>query len=100
MTVSNEDREAAIQMILETKCVFDNPETPYLPVAKEAYMITDAYIAHGWGPRPAVDATRLAEMVGNRSHACPKDHAGEEVWVVHPEDVVEIVRECGIEVTE
>ena len=63
-----------------------------------ARRAVDALVSAGLGPRPDVEADALRERISDCSHACPLCPAGEEVWVVDPEEVLALVRELGITV--
>lgn len=66
--VSDEDRSAAIAKICETPCVYgedwDSADLA-APVQREAAMIVDALISHGWGPTPELrdDRDQLAKAL-------------------------------------
>lgn len=64
MSVSNEDRDAAVDKIYETPCFNESWLGEWhRPTMGSAMKIVDTLIAHGWGPKPAVDAQRLNDLV-------------------------------------
>lgn len=70
MSVSNEDRqpmtasraaEHLAEFFAERRC--GNGAKPSPVDTNEAKLYLDALIAHGWGPRPTVNAKRLDRLV-------------------------------------
>lgn len=80
--VSDKDREAAIEAAALRIAAGAQDEVKYF--RDDAADAVDALIAHGWGPRSTVSADKIEDAAG----CCGADH------------VVDLLRECGIEVTE
>jgi hypothetical protein len=82
VTVSNEDREAAVKAV--RACFIRRPgfDTPSEAVA--------ALIAHGWGPKPKVYAESLIDFIGG----------GKDTAVECAVGLADFLRERGIEVTD
>lgn len=86
MTASNEGRDAAI---VELSKHYVNVEDPCRCVCGARVRswhehLVDALIAHGWGPRPKLDAEDIEDAAG----CCGSD------------PVITLLRDHGIEVTE
>lgn len=89
MTVSNEDREAAIAAAALAIAQGYQDEAKYF--RDDATDAVDALVSHGWGPRPTVSRTRIDEYM---------DAAIVGRGVSASAAVRELLRECGIEVTD
>lgn len=88
MTVSNEDRDTAAEMLQHTACLQIDPDCPtYYPSAGDVDRILAALIAHGWGPRPSVSRADLFDWAD-----------GVACWV--EDGICEHLTKAGIEVSE
>jgi O-acetyl-ADP-ribose deacetylase (regulator of RNase III) len=56
VTVSNEDREAAVRLVAEA---LQGAAYGKASIAKAGRVLA-ALVSHGWGPRPTVSTTELA----------------------------------------
>lgn len=85
--VSDEDRRAAVAALREAydrmPSVFSHDEL--------ADTMTDAAIAHGWGPKARVSGAELTGVLVGKWPGGTR---------VLRRDVIAFLRECGIEVTE
>lgn len=94
MTVSNEDRDAAVKHLQQTECVHYEHQDELAPLGgDEARVIVDALIAHGWGPRPRVSPMKLGEFIDQAN-------AGGMAIPWRGLRLHDYLRECGIEVTD
>lgn len=91
--VSDEDRDAAIAMILRQRCIFEEPERAITPSTAEAHLMTDAYIGHGWGPKPRVSRADLAKITSGLERLTESD-----TWFSIRDTLTRWLREHGIEV--
>ena len=90
MSVSNEDREAAIEKLRQTKCV-SGDGVFYRASTSEASKIIAALVSHGWEPKPVVLAATLDNVLAGKWPGGTR---------VLRQDLHAYLRECGIEVTQ
>lgn len=95
MTVSNEDREAAMKVVNSALLAAERADA-YTDLA-----VVSALVSHGWGPKPTVAKEDLVDHI-----ACieaPSVPVVNGVLLINAESMADalipFLRECGIEVT-
>lgn len=98
MSVSDKDRDAALNLIYETPCFNETFMNDwYTPTMGSAIKIVDTLIAHGWGPRPTVTRAAVSDVT---SELARLERLTQSRYFFTRDTLTRWLRGCGIEVSE